>query len=137
MPLGEEARTVKAGLRITKHEQAALSATFGSEGKGLRVLLDHWVAATSPSTAMAVAAMHETNRVARDIIEAGPAVEEALEQITFDQAAEGIVAELLIARTEEPDAPVHRHKRKTLVTTEWVAGSKVQTWACECGKEMR
>jgi hypothetical protein len=132
---------VKAGLRITKHEQDALSATFGSEGKGLRVLLDHWVAATSPSTAMVVAAMHETNRVARDIIDAGPAVEEALEQIaeeiTFDQAAEGIVAELLIARTEEPDAPVHRHKRKTLVSTEWVAGSKVQTWACECGKEMR
>jgi hypothetical protein len=153
MPLGEEARTVKAGLRITKHEQDALSATFGSEGKGLRVLLDHWVAATSPSTAMAVAAMHETNRVARDIIDAGPAVEEALEQIhdtygtkvtvvdtlpmagTATAATQGIAA---FPVADIPvDVPVHRHKRKTKIATEFDHGTKVEVWACECGQEMR
>lgn len=41
-PLGAEGRSVKATLRITPQEKAALVTAFGSEGKGLRALLDSY-----------------------------------------------------------------------------------------------
>jgi len=39
--------------------------------------------------------------------------------------------------TPPPPAPKeHRHRRQTLVRTDWVDGVKIQTWSCECGHEM-
>lgn len=30
----------------------------------------------------------------------------------------------------------HRHRRETLLRTDFASGTKIQTWACSCGKEM-
>lgn len=43
-PLGTEGRTVQAGLKITKVEEAALSRAFGTPGKALRAFIDSYLA---------------------------------------------------------------------------------------------
>jgi hypothetical protein len=43
LPMGDEGRTEKATLRITKHEETALTAWAGSPGKALRLLLNRWL----------------------------------------------------------------------------------------------
>jgi hypothetical protein len=55
------------------------------------------------------------------------------------------IAEPLVVHTREPEKltaadfaePKHRHKRASKIATEFDKGTKVEVWACECGKEMR
>jgi hypothetical protein len=42
IPMGDEGRTVKATLRITAQEKRMLTDEFGSDGRGLRALVDAW-----------------------------------------------------------------------------------------------
>lgn len=41
-PMGAEGRTVKATLRISPQEKAMLTERFGSEGRGMRAILDQY-----------------------------------------------------------------------------------------------
>jgi hypothetical protein len=55
------------------------------------------------------------------------------------------IAEPLVVHTREPEKltaadfaePKHRHKRASKIATEFDKGTKVEVWACACGKEMR
>lgn len=49
---------MKATLRVTPQEDRALSTTFGSSGKGLRALLDRWVAGRRPGAGFPDPAEH-------------------------------------------------------------------------------
>ena len=37
---------------------------------------------------------------------------------------------------ETIEVPPHRHRRVTVLRTEWQDGNKVRVWACDCGHEL-
>lgn len=121
---------MKGTLRITKQEEVALQAEFGSVGKGLRVLLDahrrHVDGERDPLEPMVA-----VDRVL-DVVEA--AVEAIAPTDLEVTRAAGL--EVMPTFIPEPDR-LHRHKRKTLLRTDFAQGTKVQVWACECGAELR
>jgi hypothetical protein len=151
--LGTGARNRHAALRVTLAEEQELERRYGSTGKGLRRALDDMKAGwLSPSQAVHDAGVDLAAGTVERMIEAGPAVEAALAEVVEDPLTFGtrvdpepavIEAGLPLAGTATAAtegvavAPGHHHRRGTKIATEFDKGTKVEVWACECGKEMR
>jgi len=121
--LGQEGRTVQAGLKVTKQEEQALAERFGSVGKGLRSLLDGWM----------------LGRQARDPLVPRETGWRAPSELVYDtipreQTAQE-VDDLAVTRAVA-EGKRHLHRRVELMRVDYVKGVRVEVWQCDCGRLM-
>lgn len=103
-PLGDEGRTAKATLRITKQEEGALSRAFVTPGRGLRVLLDQWLDKQEQREAL-TQQLAEQLDVPREVLGEGST---ALDEVNLTAAlALDQVKQALPLRTGEEVVEIH------------------------------
>lgn len=112
--LGAGARSVVASVRITPVEEQYLANAFGTTGAGLRALVSSYMNGwlTHPPLEPVSDAMNaaDATRFLNDVADA-------------------------LAEPVKPGR--HLHRRKNRLDDDWVNGTRVEVWECECGKEMR
>jgi hypothetical protein len=113
-PLGDAARTVPAGLKISKAEEADLTVEFGNPGRGLRALIDLWYE------------MRETP-TSTTISEAVPGLAPRAPSPDYNPVE-------VLAAIEATGK--HRHKRDHIGNERYVQGVRTPVWVCACGQEL-
>jgi hypothetical protein len=103
-------------VRLTAQEVGALTARFGSAGKGLRVLVDQWLSETPRPR------RQEVGQIPDDLVAV------ALEMMDAPDAA--------TARAIA-DATPHRHRRGEVIRVDYENGTAKKVYACAtCQEEL-
>lgn len=157
-------RNVVVAVRLTRGEEEALRASFGTPGRGVRALLDKALKSDASRTAGAVGKrgpdmgsgwVDETQNIPDGALEGMTGVVRPRQSGKTAEAEKEIAAAeadgKTVARAEDlppadelqgiPDEmKKHRHKRGTVIRTEHVAGQAVKIYQCavdDCMKELR
>lgn len=151
MPVGRpregNARRVTLSVKVTERERDELEAQFGSAYAGLRFAVEHLLMGLSapvrgePTASAGVRVGDVPDKMERDIAATidGNTVDATRAEVgrIFNVEADVIAPPIVIVDSLDYPAgrgkKAHTHKPATLVDHEFEAGTKYETWACECG----
>lgn len=137
-----------AHLRVTPQEVGALTARFGSVGKGLRALLDQWhTEEPGRKRGGVIPAGKGRLVIPEEITPMDPGRREEFVQQLADaldmpvevlgpQVIEGAM-DYNAPKVTPPPAPAHRHRRGALIRVDYDFGTPKNVYSCsECGQEL-